>query len=651
MDTKKTEKLIASVNIAKSLKKDELATIGALVKTGYDIDVESRSDIDEMNREAMKLAKQTLEKKTFPWPNAASVKYPLITVASIQFASRALPELIPDENIVNPKIVGSDEDKAKEMQGERVTKFMNYQLTTEMEAWMDETDRLLHTLPITGTCFRKVYYDPLEGKVMSTYLSYDDVVVHAKVANLKVARRVSHKFYRHKNTYQEMVNAKIWRGIELGTSTDGDDADEDAPHLFIEQHRWLDLDKDGYEEPYIVTVHAESSEVVRIVARYDADSLILKAGTLIRIDPIQYFIKYPFIPNPDGGFYDIGFGTLLYPINGSINSVIDQLLDSGTLANTGGGFLSRGIKMSSGSIRFKPGEWKHTDTMGQDLRQGVLPLPIKDPSQVLFQLLGLLISAGRDISSVQEAMSGEKPGENVSAATVTALIEQGLKVFSGIYKRIYRSLTEEFKLIFWLNSKFLNKETYIAVLDEKIKQNDFDTKTFDIVPSADPLFSLDTQRVGRAEALIKISGRPGLNEDAITQQYIKAVKAPESMYLPPEKRPPQPPDPAMEEVKIKQDRLAMEQGESHLKKLKLFAEIEALRAKAIDYIASAESREMGDQLTEYKLFIEQLGTELEGMRNEGNDGGGVRGVEAGSNNQKGLPAVPGAAPIAGQQPG
>lgn len=651
MDTKKIEKLIASVNITSSLKKEELAKIGALVKTGYDIDVASRSDIDEMNKEAMKLAKQTLEKKTFPWPDAASVKYPLITVASIQFASRALPELIPDENIVNPKIVGADEDKAKEEKGERVTKYMNYQLTTEMEAWMDETDRLLHTLPITGTCFRKVYYDPLEGKVQSIALSYDDVVVHAKCANLKVARRVSHKFYRHKNTVQEMVNAKIWREIKLGISTDGDDADEDAPHLFIEQHRWLDLDEDGYEEPYIVTIHAESSEVVRIVARYDADSLILKAGKLIRIDPIQYFIKYPFIPNPDGGFYDIGFGTLLYPINGSINSVIDQLLDSGTLANTGGGFLSRGIKMSAGSIRFKPGEWKHTDTMGQDLRQGVLPLPIKDPSQVLFQLLGLLISAGRDISSVQEAMSGEKPGENVSAATVTALIEQGLKVFSGIYKRIYRSLTEEFKLIFWLDSKFLDKKTYVVVLDETINQNDFDVKSYDIEPAAEPIFSLDTQRVGRAEALLKISGRPGLNEDEITRNYIKAVRAPEIMYLPPEKRPKPPPDPAMEEVAIKRDRLAMEQSKTHLEKLELFAKIEALRAKAIDYIASAESREMGDQLTEYKLFIDQLGMELEGMRNEGDNARGVRGVETGPNNQKSLPSVPGAAPSAGGQPG
>jgi chaperonin GroES len=633
MDTKKIEAFInEKLNIASSLKDEQLTKIGALVKKGYDVDLESRSEIDEINKEAMKLAKQVLEKKSFPWPDAASVKYPLITVASIQFASRALPELVPDENIVNPKIVGEDEDGAKEERGDRITKYMNHQLTTEMESWMDETDRLLHTLPVTGTCFRKVYYDPMAGHVVSKYLSYDDVVVNAKAANLKSARRVSHKFYRHKNVYQELVNAGIWREIELGTATDGEADDEDAPHLFIEQHRWLDLDDDGYEEPYIVTIHAESSEVVRVMARYDADSLILKAGKLIRIHPIQYFIKYPFIPNPDGGFYDIGFGTLLYPINGSINSTINQLLDSGTLANTGGGFLSRGVKMSAGSVMFKPGEWKQTDSIGQDLRQGIMPLPVKEPSQVLFQLLGLLISAGRDISSVQEAMSGNKPGENVSAATVTALIEQGLKVFSGIYKRIYRSLTEEFKLIFRLNSVYLDQQTYVKVLDTKVMKDDFSLDSFDIAPAAEPVFSLDAQRVGRAEALLKISGRKGLNEDEVTKSYLKSVRAPEKMFLPPDKRPPQPPDPKIEEVKIKQGHLDLAQGEARLKNLKLFAEIEELRARAINYIAKAEAEGQGPQLQEYKLFIDELGMTLEAMKNEGDDKRGVPGVEAGPQN-------------------
>ena len=636
MNTKKIEQFIYSNNIAVDLTKEALAKIGQDVVTGYDIDLESRSDTDKINKEAMDLANQTYEKKNFPWPNAANVKYPLITVAAIQFASRAFPELVPDETIVNVKIVGNDDQEQKEARAQRVGRYMDYQLTEEIGGWLDDTDRLLHALPIVGTCFRKVYYDSLLGRVATEFLPYSDVIVNAKVKNLKEARRVSHKFYKYNNYAIEMASADLWLEQNLGNAP-SEDNDEDAPHLFIEQHRWLDLDKDGYEEPYIVTVHKESSQVMRIVARYDADSLILKAGKLIRINPIQYFVKYPFIPNPAGTFYDIGFGTLLYPINSSINTTINQLLDGGTLANTGGGFLGRGLRLTKGEVRFAPGEWKQTDIMAGDLKSGIVPLPIREPSQVLFSLLGLLISAGRDISSVQEAMAGEKPGENVSAATVTALIEQGLKVFSGIYKRIYRSFTEELKLIYKLNATFLNEKHYVEVLDEEVNKSDFDTKSCDIIPSADPLFTLETQRVGKAEALMKISGRPGLDEDRITAQYLKAIKAPPDMLLPPDARPPERPDPDMEKIKLEQEKFRLEAQAANLQRMKLFAEIEDLRARAISYIAKAEAEEEGSQLASYKAFIDDLGAKTQAMRRT--EDARVPRVEGAPNNTAGVQGV------------
>ena len=629
VDIRKLQGFIDSNNIAAGMKKEDLDKIGADAMRGYQIDLESRSDTDKINKEAMKLAKQTYEEKTFPWPNAANIKYPLITVASIQFASRSLPELVPDETIVNVKVIGNDEGGEKEKRGERVSKYMDFQLTEEIDNWMDGTDRLLHALPIVGTCFRKIYYDSLLGRVASKFLTYDDVVVNAKAENLKSARRASHKVRKYNNYVTEMVNAGLWLDHDLGRAP-SEDADDDAPHLFIEQHKWLDLDDDGYKEPYIVTVHSETSQVMRVVARYDVDSLVLKAGVLVRIEPIQYFVKYPFIPNPDGGFYDIGFGTLLYPINSSLNTTINQLLDSGTLANTGGGFTARGVKLRAGAMTFKPGEWKPVDVMGGDLRAGILPLPKKEPSQVLFSLLGMLITAGKDISSVQEAMSGQKPGENVSEGTVVALIEQGLKVFSGIYKRIYRSFSEELKLIYRLNSKYLHEEQYIAVLDEKVKREDFNTKGFDISPSADPQFSLDAQRVAKAEALMKISGRPGLNEDEVTKKYLKAIKAPNNVYILPEKRPQPQPSPEMEKIKLERDKFDIEAKEANLRRMKLFAEIEELRARAIQHIAKAEAEEEGLQLESYKTFIENLGTKMKTMRQE-DDKTRVRGVEAGSN--------------------
>jgi len=635
---KKLEALMKNVNIANTLSPERLSEIGAKVTKDYDIDFESRSDIDKINKEAMKLAKQTYEEKSTPWPKAANIKYPLITVATIQFASRAFPELVPDEKIVNFKITGDDEDKIKEERSERVSMYMDYQLTEEIQGWMDGTDRMLHNLPITGTCFRKIYFDSLKGVVASKFLTYDDVVVNAKAEDLESARRISHRLYRYDNHKFEMIAKGLWKDTELGTESD-EDGDDDAPRLYIEQHRWLDLDGDGYEEPYIVTVHKSTSTVMRIVARYDADGVIYDDGKLVRIEPIQHFIKYPFIPNPDGGFYDIGFGTLLYPINISINTVINQLLDGGTLANTGGGFLARGVKLHGGEIKFAPGEWKKTDVMGQDLKSGIFPLPIQQPSQVLFQLLGLLISAGKDISSVQEAMAGQKPGENVSEGTVNALIEQGLKVFSGIYKRIYRSLRDEFKLIYRLNYKFAEDKKYFKVVDRKVSKEDFSNDGYDIQPAAEPIFSLETQRVGQAESLLKISGRQGLDEEGITAQYIKAIKAPAALMLPPEKRQKPPMDPKMEQIKLEYDKFDHEKKSSPLKDMKIFAEVEVLITQGIANIAKAEAAEEGIQLDQYKAFLEDIGNKMEGMKDE-YEQRGVRGVEGKPNNQKGAQATP-----------
>lgn len=626
------DSFIESKNIAELLTEDQLADISGKTSTGFDIDLQSREKLDKINKKAMELAKQTYERKTFPWENAANIKYPLITVATIQFASRAFPELVPSQKIVNFEIIGEDPDKSKESRSERLSAFMDYQLTKEIDGWLDATDRMLHNLPITGTCFRKIYYDSLSKKVVVKFLTYDEVVINCKAENLKTTRRISHIFYKYNNDIKERVNAGLWMDHALG-SAKSEDGDQESPHEFIEQHRWLDLDEDGYEEPYIVTIHKDTRNVMRIVARFDADSLILDNGKLIRIEPNHFFVKYPFIPNPDGGFYDIGFGTLLYPINSSINTLVNQLLDAGTLANTGGGFLARGVRMRAGKVKFAPGEWKKTDIMSQDLRQGIMPLPIRDPSQVLFQLLGLLISAGKDISSVQDAMAGQKPGENVSAATVTALIEQGLKVFSGIYKRIYRSLSEELKLIYSLNSKYQDYDKYRSVVDVDISADDFTMEGYDLEPSADPEFSLDIQRVGKAEALMKISGRPGLDEDGITAMYLQAIKVPETLLLPPENRPQPPPNPEMEKINIQYGELELKQNSANLENMKLFAEIEALRAKAIQSIAKAESEEAGTQLDEYKSFVEELGKRVKEMQDANERR--VRSMEGAPDNQGG----------------
>jgi chaperonin GroES len=621
VDIKKLESFIKNENIADSLSREKLCHIGSLVVSEYEVDEASREEITTMNKKAMDLAMQVSKKKSFPWNGAANVKLPMITVAGIQFASRALPALIPDEKIVGIKIIGDDPDGSKIASGERVARFMDYQLTELMDNWLIDTDRMLHQLPITGTCFRKIYFDPLSNTPKSTFLGFDDVIVNVKASCIKTARRITHKFKMFKNTIIEHQKAEIWRDVDIGEGyPDEDDntdgfGDDDTPHILLEQHRWLDLDGDGYQEPYIVTVHKNSKEVLRIIARYNANSIVFRNGKAIKIEPTQFFVKYPFLPSPDGSFYDMGFGTLLLPINSSANTAVNQLLDAGTLANAGGGFMGRGLRIKKGGLSFKPGEWKTIDVMGAEIKNNIVPLPIREPSQVLFQLLGLLITSGKDISSVQDAIAGNKPGENVSAATVTALIEQGLKVFSGIHKRVYRAMTEEFKLIYKLNAEHLKEPQYLDIIDGSIDMKDFDINNHNISPSAEPQFSLDVQKVGKAESLMRLSGRQGLDEDKITYHYLKAIEAPEDILLKPSDRPENPPNTDLEKIKLERDKFNLKLSLAELEKNKLQEEINKIRADALLQLARAESEEEGQQLEEYKVFSENL---KERKQNEAN---------------------------------
>jgi len=321
---------------------------------------------------------------------------------------------------------------------------MSYQLLEQMEEWEEETDKLLVALPVAGCMFRKTYYCPVKKRNVSEVKFPTDIVVDYYAKSIESANRVSDTYDLYPNDIEERIRSGIFSDFEYaeksersGEKTDGAGttetppaSDVDAPHEFIEQHRWWDLDDDGYQEPYIVTVHRATQEVVRIVARYAAEGIeVNEKGRISSIKPIHYITKYGFIPAMDGGFYDIGFGQLLLPANKTINTVINQLLDAGTMSNVQGGFLGKGITLgrgkSAGPLTFELGEWKQVNIPGDDLRKGIVPLPMKEPSMVLFQLLGLMIESGEKLSSVSDAMTGVSPGSNVPATSTLALIEQG----------------------------------------------------------------------------------------------------------------------------------------------------------------------------------------------------------------------------------
>jgi len=592
--------------------------------------MESRAEWMERMENALKLASQVVENKSYPWPNAANVKYPLLTTAALQFSSRAYPALVPGPNLVRGRVVGFDEDGSKTERAIRIGKHMSYQLMEQMENWEEDMDKLSIIIPIVGCAFKKTYYSNIKKQNVSELVLAQDLVVDYYAKSLEDATRVTHRLSLTARDIKERQLNGIYSDVDLSPptgSTEDNSAsdlirglsepnnDESTPYSILEQHRYLDLDDDGYAEPYIVVIEEESGKVLRIVARFDPQGIEVVDEQVVYIEPVQYFTKFPFIPNPDGGFYDVGFGTLLGPINSTIDSAINQLLDAGTLSNMPSGFLGRGIRLKGGNYRFSPGEWKFVNTTGDDLKKGIVPLPVNTPSTVVFQLLGLMISSGERLSSTMDSMVGENPGQNQKATTTMAVLEQGMKVFSGIYKRLYRSLKKELKKLYRLNSMYLPLEEYFMILDPSqesaamIGRGEYEIGNADVVPSADPNVATEQQRLAKAAGLMEMLQLGTVNPVEVTKRILEAQEQPgieKLMELPP-------PQPSLEEVQF-QDESKRAWVELELQAAKIEADVMVAKATAILNVAKAEQAEEGSQLEIYKLQLEAMNSEEEAIQ-------------------------------------
>ena len=505
--------LLESSNIAEKMDEQKLRTIGHDALDGYNTDKASRETWEKQVDEWTKLASQVKEDKSYPWPKASNVKYPVLTTAAMQFSARAYPSLVPsDGKIVKSKTIGKDPDGKKLALADRVSMYMSYQLMHEMADWEEGMDKLLMMLPIVGVIFKKTYWDPIKKKPASDVILSKNLVVNYWAKSLRDAERISQVIEMSPRVLKERTMSGVFRDIKLGDAPmplvkEGNVPrnDETTPYTIIEQHTYLDLDDDGYREPYIVTFHLETGDVLRITARFDDTTMFYgEDGKLTKIEPIEYFTKFGFIPNPDGSFYDIGFGVLLGPVNESINSLINQLIDAGTLNNLQGGFLGKGLRVRMGETRFQPGEWKAVNSTGQDLKQQIVPLPSKEPSNVLFQLMGSLITSGKELASVAEIFVGKMPGQNTPATTTMATIEQGMKVFTAVYKRIYRALESEFIKLFALNGTYLNPNTYASIIGVTVGPDDFDAKQYKICPGSDPTAVSQTEKLLKAQGLMEM---------------------------------------------------------------------------------------------------------------------------------------------------
>ena len=559
-----------STNILDTLDEQKQNEISALCKQGFDEDLDSRGEWEHNIDTWIQLAKQVKEEKTFPWPGASNVKYPLVSTAAMQFAARSYPSLVPSNGkIVSAQVVGKDPTGEKYEKAMRVSTYMSYQIMQEMYGWEEDMDKLLMMLPIVGTMFKKTWYDKSEDKIKSQLVLPKHIVVNYWTKCLEESERISEVLYVSPRIVKERQNLGYYNDVDLGDPQTADNlSPQDAnnnqsslPYTIIEQHTYLDLDDDDYAEPYVVTFEYNSGKLLRISRRYHLDDVELKPDnkTIARIKPIQMYTKFGFIPNPDGSFYDIGFGVLLGPLNESVNTLINQLVDSGTLNNLQSGFIGKALRLKMGDQSMKPGEWRPVNASSDDLRKQIVPLPSKEPSNVLFQLMGTLITSGKELASVAEIFTGKMPGQNTPATTTMATVEQGMKVFTAVYKRIYRALKEEIQKIFELNKLYTDPNHIIEVLDMQIGPDDFDSKTCDIIPGADPSATTNQEKLMKAQGLLELlqMAGPMMNPIKIISRVLEAQEQPNWQELFSDEVqqsgqvPPPPPDPKLMAIQAK----------------------------------------------------------------------------------------------------
>jgi len=549
----------SSENVAEFLTSEELQYIGSQVKKGYDIDESSMEEWRELIDKAMAIVKQTMETKNEPFVNASNVKYPLITQAAINFNARMYPEIVRSQKVVVGEVLGYDPDGKKLQQACRVGTYMSESLLDPKSGWENGTDKLLTMLPVVGTCFKKIFYDPISDKVRTEVCNPKHVVVNHNTESLNKARRITHLLVVSTNEILECMRAGLYleldiKKFEYQPDTDPsefpeDTDDKDTPVELLEQHCWLDLDGDGYKEPYIVTIHKQSGDVLRIIDRFDKIKLN-KAGKVKKIEAKHYFIDYHFIPASDGGFYSTGIGTLLYPLNATINSLINQLLDAGTIANNQSGFIGRGLRLKAGDMRLRLGEWRILDSAaGQDLKSNIVPLPTSQPSQVLFQLLEMLIQVGEKLISVNDTMSGQGQTQNVATSTIATLIKQGMTMYASVTKRYYCSLCAEFELLFDLIGEHVSQKDYMRMLQDPQANiaEDFDKNQVNIRPAADPTMSSAIQRATKMQSVMQI---PGIAMPVAAEMLLNDLEysPPEIKRLLPPKDPNTPPPPEQQKL-------------------------------------------------------------------------------------------------------
>jgi len=608
--------LIQSSNLTDRFNRDDMAALGHRIWEGFMRDKGSRMTWERRNEAAMDLAMQVQKAKTFPWPGSSNVVFPLVTIAALQFSARSYANIINGTDIVRYRVAGADPTGALKQRAERLGRHMSWQVLEQDECWEEQHDRMLINLGIVGTNFIKTYYSPDKACVTGQLVSARDLVVNYWARSVDEAPRVTQilplsqneiytratrdlfdkhvlesEWYNSPPQHTQVYDVQQIKKDQRQGSTPPNE-DPDAPFLFLEQHLWLDLDQDGYAEPYIATIEAASHNVCRLVSRIDREEQVdRRGGKISHICPTKYYTKYGFIPSPDGGFYDLGFGTFLGPINESVNSIINQMVDHGTLQNSIGGFLGRGFKIRGGVYQMAPWEFKRVDSYGDDIQKNLVLFPERKPSQVMFPLLELLIDYANRVAGTVDPLVGENPGQNTPASTFQGMQEQGLQIYSMIFKRVWRSMKEEFQQRYELNRVHLDVvQTFGDGGKELIKREDYIAPSDLLAPVADPNVTSTSLRLQQATSILEAAVKvPGFDIKEAARDWVKAMRhpEPERIYPGPDKVPPLPnPKMQVEEVKLKGKQMQF-QHQGQMESIKLMEQRRLNNAKILQLTAQA----------------------------------------------------------------
>lgn len=560
-------------DVSGHLTAQQITSLGSKVVEDYQRDDADRKDWKEIAEEALKAASQEAkgDTKSYPWPSCSNIKYPLLTTAALQFNARAYPAIVKGDEAVSVKVVGRDQGQplkgpdglpmaqgpdgaqflgsqaqqappevqqmlqpmwqvppgGKTARAQRVAEYMNTVLFYRIKDWEADTDSLLIQLPIVGCVFRKVWFDPDKGEHRSAMVPALRIVVPEGARSCETTPRLTEEI---PGVFPYEIEAKIRSGFYRDVEIQYGD-DKAGGRMLLEQHRLMDLDEDGLEEPYIVTVDLETEQVLRIEPNYGPDSIKTNAeGTPICIEAGRFYIKYGFFPHPEGKFYDIGLGHLLKQVGAVIDTALNQLVDAGTAQTAGGGFISSGVRLQGrqAAIRFQPGEYKTIDGVnGMDLRNAIVERTLPNVSPVTFQVLDMILGAAKDISGVKDVITGEASNMG-QVGTTLALIEQGLQVFNAVYKRVYRGLKEEFTLLKLNVGRYggdAAAQDYAEVLDDPQADfaKDFNERDMDIRPVSDPSSVTRMQKMARAQFLMGTVEIPGANAPAILKRVYEAA--------------------------------------------------------------------------------------------------------------------------------